>query len=178
MPAMGLAEQIARVRLKARGAEINARHRRAKERSARTQAAMAAPAPIDGVHPSFAQHLDAARARAKKATELAESKPRTADRIEQLVREGKLPPRTGDLGVGYEPTAEEVLGDWAEPTNPDGTEELPDAATVLAGDAPEAPPGWGDPPKPAASAAPQDPGTSPALASPPRAGQSKRKRGT
>lgn len=145
-------------------------------------AARAAPTPADGAHPAFVQSLDAARARAKAAQDQADAKNRPpTDRIEQLVREGKLPPRGSDLGVGYEPTPEEVLGDYAEASAPDGTEDLPDADSVLAGDAPEAPPGWGAPPAPAAAAASHAaPSAAPSaapLASGPSGVQSKRKRG-
>src|ERR1044071_6693518 len=134
---MGLAEEIARVRMRARGAEINARHRRSKEKAREIAGRMGATTPIDGVAPPFGLALDAARAKAKAAAAERDAKataqpPR--DRIEQLVREGKLPPRPGDLGVGYEPTPEEILGDLAEPAYPSGTETLPDAASVLAGD--------------------------------------------
>lgn len=147
MPAMGLAEDIARVRARARGAEINARHRRSKEVARRVSAAMGAPAPADGVHPDFAKTLDAARARAKEAMTAAEAPHRApVDRIQQLVLEGKLPPRPGDHGVGYEPTPEEVLGDLTEPPAPDGTEDLPDAASVLEDSPMAAAGGWGEAP--------------------------------
>lgn len=176
---MGLAEEIARVRQKARGVEINARHRRARERAAQLAGAMKETTPIDGVNPRFASALDAARAKAKAAADARDQGPRDpSDRIEQLVREGKLPPRPGDLGVGYEPTPEEILGDLAEASAPEGTEDLPDAAAVLAGDAPGA---WGEAPAPGApaapGAAPSAPVAPPALAQPAPSVQSKRKRG-
>lgn len=172
---MGLAEEIARVRMKARGVEINARHRRGREAAARVAGAMGPPAPPDGIHPKFAESLEAARAKAKAALVRADSKRNApTDRIDQLVREGKLPPRTGNLGVGYEPTPEEVLGDLAEASAPEGTEDLPDAAAVLAGDAPEAPPGWGQPPGVPAPGASQG---APGLARSGQAVQAKRKRG-
>lgn len=182
MPAMGLAEDIARVRARARGAEINARHRRSREQAKRVSAAMGAPAPADGVHPQFAQSLDAARARAKQAATAADAQRRPpVDRIQQLVLEGKLPPRPGDHGVGYEPTPEEVLGDLSEPPAPDGTEELPDAAAVLSGDAPAAPGGWDDPPAAAAPGPVLEPASAPAgqppLARGARSVQATRKRG-
>lgn len=153
---MTLADEIARVRSRARGAEINARHRRGREKAQRMAAGMGPPAPPDGVHPEFARSLDAARERARVTVAKTEAKGAKApvDRIEQLVREGKLPPRTGDAGVGYEPTAEEILGELgAGASPPDGTEDLPDAASVLAGDAlprrddtEPRPEGWGQAP--------------------------------
>jgi hypothetical protein len=179
---MGLAEDIARVRQRARGAEINARHRRARERSQQMAAAMAPSTPADGVNPDFAKQLEAARQRAKSALEASEAQPKNpSDRIQQLVMEGKLPPRPGDGGVGYEPTAEEVLGELGEPTAPDGTEELPDAAAVLSGDAETGAGGWGQAPAPAAAAAAPGaalaPAVAPPLARPDQPVQSKRKRG-
>jgi hypothetical protein len=178
---MGLAEEIARVRQRARGAEINARHRRAREQARQITAAMKEATPIDGVNPRFAGALDAAREKAKAAA-VARDQPRDpSERIEQLVREGKLPPRVGGLGVGYEPTPEELLGDSAEGVPPDGTEELPDAATLLAGDAPAAPGAWGEAPAPAAVAGSVAgavaPPSTPALARPAPTVHSKRKRG-
>lgn len=170
---MGLAEEIARVRMKARGAEINARHRRGKEKASRLAAAMGPPAPIDGVHPDFAKKLDAARARAKEQAE--RSQPRSpTERIDELVRQGKLPPRPGDLGVGYEPTPEELLGELAEAAPPDGTEDLPDAASVLSSDPPKGSAEWGEPPAPAAPVAAA---SAPGLARSAPAVQHKRKRG-
>lgn len=179
---MGLAEEIARVRMKARGVEINARHRRGREAAARVAGAMGPPAPPDGIHPKFAESLEAARKQAKDTVLRAESKRNPpVDRIDQLVREGKLPPRPNSGGVGYEPTPEEVLGDLAEATAPEGTEDLPDAATVLAGDAGEASGEWGQPPgAPAprsAVGAPGAPSGPPGLARPAASVHSKRKRG-
>ncbi len=176
---MGLAEEIARVRMRAHGAEINARHRRGKETAARMTAALKEPTPPDGVHPRFQAQLDQARAKAKDAATKADSKPRVPlDRIEQLVREGKLPARPGDHGVGYEPTPEEILGDLSGEGAPEGTEDLPDAATVLAGglaaDTESAPGGWG--PAPGAPA-PRAPGEPPGLARSAGPVHSKRKRG-
>lgn len=179
---MGLAEDIARVRQRARGAEINARHRRGREKARQMAAAMAPSTPADGVNPQFAQSLEAARKRAKVALEQREKPKAPSDRIQQLVMEGKLPPRAGDGGVGYEPTAEEVLGELGEPTAPDGTEDLPDADAVLAGDEPYPPENagdWGQPP--AAAAAPPgaavSPSVAPPLARPGQPVQHKRKRG-
>ena len=137
-------------------------------------AAMKAPAPADGIHPGFAQALDAARTRAKESLTRADAKGRApVDRIEQLVREGKLPPRPGGSGVGYEPTPEEILGDLGEASAPEGTEDLPDAATVLSGASPEAPAEWGAPPGVPAPRAPVAP---PGLAQPAQVGHPKGKR--
>lgn len=184
---MGLAEQIARVRMQARGAEINARHRRAREKAQRMHSQMGPAAPPDGAHPEFQKTLDGARERARLATERSLSTPKNPeDRIEQLVREGKLPPRANSPGVGYEPTAEEILGEiGAEASPPDGTEELPDAASVLGSDPLSSSAEWGEAPgasvSPGASGAPQgQPGAgtaTPALARTAPAVQSKRKRG-
>lgn len=175
---MGLAEEIARVRSRARGAEINARHRRAREKARQVTAAMKETTPIDGVNRQFASALDAAREKARAATAAREEQPRDpGERIEQLVREGKLPARAGGLGVGYEPTPEEILGELSEAAAPDGTEELPDADAVLAGDAPYPPEqagNWGAPP---AAAAPPAASGAPALARSVPGVQSKRKRG-
>jgi hypothetical protein len=181
---MGLAEEIARVRMKARGAEINARHRRGREAAQRVAAGMGAPASPDGVDPVFAKTLEDARKRAKTAADQkAAGSPRApVDRIEQLVREGKLPPRTGDLGVGYEPTAEEILGELgADAAPPDGVEELPDVDAVLGEDPPARPESWGDPPAPAPGepilGSPGGSAEAPPLAGRPPAVHSKRKRG-
>ena len=178
---MGLAEEIARVRQRARGAEINARHRRGRERARQMAAAMAPSTPADGVNPDFAKQLEAAQQRAKAAMERRENPKAPADRIQQLVMEGKLPPRVGDAGVGYEPTAEEVLGELGEPTAPHGTEDLPDADAVLAGDPypPENGGSWGQAPAPAAAppGAALAPSVAPPLARPGQPVQHKRKRG-
>ncbi len=179
---MTLADEIARVRMRAHGAEINARHRRSRETAARMTAALKEPTPPDGVHPRFQQQLDQARAKAKADAAKADSKPRAPlDRIEQLVREGKLPARPGDHGVGYEPTPEEILGDLAGEQAPEGTEDLPDAATVLSGDTPAASGDWGAPPGAAASesvsVAPGAPAGAPGLARSAGSVHSKRRRG-
>lgn len=170
--------------MKARGAEINARHRRGREAAQRLAAGMGAPASPDGVDPRFAQKLEDARKRAKAAADQkAAASPRApVDRIEQLVREGKLPPRAGDLGVGYEPTAEEILGELgADAVPPDGVEDLPDVDAVLGEDPPARPESWGDPPAPAPAqavlGASRAPGEDPPLAGRPPAVHSKRKRG-
>ena len=134
---------------------------------------MQAPAPVDGINPQFAQTLEAARTRAKEALTRADTRA-PVDRIEQLVREGKLPPRPGGSGVGYEPTPEEILGDLGKASAPEGTEDLPDAAAVLAGGSPEAPAEWGAPPGAPASRAPVGP---PGLAQPAPIVHPKRKRG-
>lgn len=179
---MGLAEEIQRVRMRARGSEINARHRRAREQAQQMKAAMGAVTPIDGVNEAFAARLDQARLKAKAAADRRDAQPQDPNgRIEQLVREGKLPPRPGAPGVAYEPTPEEILGDLAGASPPEGTEDLPDAAAVLAGDAPAASGQWGEPPAPAAAGAPGAPASGPQHTAPlaPGAGsvQSKRKRG-
>lgn len=144
-------------------------------------AALAPSTPADGVNPQFAQSLEAARQRAKAAMDQRENQKSAGDRIQQLVMEGKLPPRAGDAGVGYEPTAEEVLGELGEPTAPDGTETLPDADAVLAGDTETAPGDWGQAPAPAASTALPGaalaPSVAPPLARPGQPVQHKRKRG-
>lgn len=134
--------------------------------------------PIDGVNPRFAAALKGAREKAQAAAAAREQGPRDpSERIDQLVREGKLPPRPGDLGVGYEPTPEEILGELAEAQPPPGgTEELPDAAAVLAGDAPAAPGAWGEAPAPAEPAAPASAAASPGLARPAPSVHPKRKR--
>jgi hypothetical protein len=182
---MGLAEEIARVRMKARGADINARHRRSQEKVRKLQASQAPVTPPDGVAPDFARQLDLARARAKKAADAqARGQATPTERIDELVRQGRLPPRE-HAGVGYEPTPEEILGETGEAVAPGGTEELPDAESVLSGASPEAEDGalgvWGDPPPPAqpggAEAPSRAPTSAPRLAPPAPAVQAKRKRG-
>ena len=138
---------------------------------------MGPPAPPDGVHPEFQRTLDQARERAKVAAERAETlKAKTpTERIEQLVREGKLPPRPG-TGVGYEPTPEEILGDLVDALPPDGTEDLPDAASVLGSDGKP----WGQAPgapSEGPAVTPEGPPGAPGVAQGARVGQSKRKRG-
>lgn len=164
---MSIERELARKRNQANAEAINRRHRRAREQAARLAASRSPVAPINGVSPGFAAQIDAARRRAKAASEgrLPES---PQDAIERLRREGKLPPADPAAGVGYEPTAEEVLGELAASDLPaESTETLPSADEVLSGAesaAPENASGWGAAPAAADAPARPDPVSAPAMA--------------
>jgi len=175
---MSIEQDLARRRNQANAKTINARHRRLREQAQRLAASQGAVSSPDGVSPQFAGQLDAARKRAAAALRAREEDPTRGppeSALDRLVREGKLPPRN-NAGVGYEPTAEDVLGDLAhsEATAPDGTETLPDADAVLSGATEPSESDCG--PAPGTSAAPTQPVGNPGLARPAYSGQHKSKR--
>lgn len=130
---MSIERELARVRAKTNAEEINRRHRRAQEAAERARANMTAPSNPSGVSTEFQNQLQAARKRAQQA---AKRDPREAadERLAQLRASGQLPPAVPE-NVGYEPTAEEVLGELgAAPgpvTDPELTESVPTADEVL-----------------------------------------------
>ncbi len=129
---MTIERELARVRAKASGEAINRRHRRAREAAARMQADQKEPAAANGVNPDFAAQIEAAKKRVKAFNEHRDEGPiATQRRIARLRLEGKLPPATVE-NVGYEPTAEEVLGDLAmSETETEDVQHVPTAEEVL-----------------------------------------------
>lgn len=112
---------------------INRRHRQAQEEARRLRDRMQTPTPPSGVHPDFAAQLEVKRKQAKAFEEHRDAALTNEQRIAQLQLEGKLPP-TVPVAVGYEPTAEEVLGDLVVSetvTSADEVETLPTADEVL-----------------------------------------------
>lgn len=130
---MSIADEIRRARMKGSAEAINRRHRQAQEQARQLQSSMKAPTPSSGVNPGFAAQLEAKRKEAKAFEEHRDSILTNEQRIAQLQLEGKLPPSV-PVPVGYEPTAEEVLGDLViseTVTDPDQLESVPTADEVL-----------------------------------------------
>ena len=135
---MSIEKELANRRHKLAAADIQRRHRRAQDAAKRLQATINKSSP-NGVNPSFADQL----AKAAKRTKALNDSPAedVNARIDRLRLEGKLPPKSPDADVGYEPTAEEVLGNLAvsEPISaPDAVESVPTVDEALEQDPAEA----------------------------------------
>jgi hypothetical protein len=134
---MGIEEELRRRRHVAAAKDIERRHRLQQAEAARLAARMgeSQQSGPGGVHPTFAASLDAAKERARTFASRTPTRSEIDEKLERLRAEGKLPPHPERSGsVGYEPTAEEILGDLAggapiEP--PDGVEDSPSPDDVL-----------------------------------------------
>lgn len=131
---MTVKDELMRARARGDAQAINRRHRAAREAQEKMRAALRPPTPPSGLHPDFAAQLGAAKKRAKAALDRRGDGPDTQARIDRLRAAGVIAPENPD-GVGYEPTAEEVLGELAEPaepiSDPEQVESVPTAEEVL-----------------------------------------------
>mgnify|MGYP001589654928 CR=1 FL=1 len=134
---MTIERELATRRHKVAAEDIQRRHRIGQAAGKRLLESQKEQHGPDCVHPTFQRAIDSARVRAQA---VAKRMPPPAGAhetlLERLRAEGKLPPKEPGH-VGYEPTAEEVLGDLASGGEPSGapehTETLPSADEVLSG---------------------------------------------